>query len=112
MCGNVGSLLINRQHCANPPLISDFTGDHDQDNDGNHDDLNTMIMTMIILTMNMSRTYFNVIFSALLPLFLMLALNLYIIHDLRNIKVLEDLILGVGNISIISRFKDLAPKIS
>ena len=108
MCGNVGSLLINRQHCANPPLISDFTGDHDQDNDG--DDLNTMIVTMIILTMMMSRTYFNVIFSALLPLFLMLALNLYIIHDLRNIKVLEDL--GVGNISIISRFKDLAQKIS
>ena len=86
MCGNVGSLLINRQHCANPPLISDFTGDHDQDNDG--DDLNTMMMmTMIILTMMMIRTYFNVIFSALLPLFLMLALNLYIIHDLRNIKV-------------------------
>ena len=34
------------------------------------------------------RTYFNVIFSAVLPLLLMLVLNLYIIHDLRNIKVL------------------------
>ena len=28
------------------------------------------------------------IFSAVLPLLLMLVLNLYIIHDLRNIKVL------------------------
>ena len=48
----------------------------------------TRMMTMM-MTMMMTRTYFNVIFSALLPLFLMLALNLYIIHDLRNIKVFQ-----------------------
>ena len=71
-----------------------------------------IMITMMLVTMNlmMTRTYFNVIFSALLPLFLMLALNLYIIHDLRNIKVLEDL--GPDIILIISRFKDLAQRIS
>ena len=47
------------------------------------------LMMTRMMTMMMTRTYFNVIFSALLPLFLMLALNLYIIHDLRNIKVFQ-----------------------